>query len=350
MNYLAKMRINVGVIGVGGIAYAHLMAYTENPNIKEIYIADENEQALQYAQDKYPKIKKAFKDYKEMVEEAPIQLVDICTPHYLHHPMAIHSLKAGKDVICEKPIATNLKEADEMIETARKTGHRLFISMNQRFMPYHKKAKELIDGGVIGRPFMVVFNIMGNEFIRMNDPKHWKGSWDKAGGGAMIDTGYHAIYMMLHFFGKPKAVTAVAKRLVVEPENKGDDNTVAILEFDEKVLGTIAISYTVLSEAWQEKRHIYGTEGSIHMKDDVREPIILIKDDKPTVIDVGQMEYHPHILSVKLALDHFVDCLLSDKEPEVKPEEARDALEVCLAIYEASKKEKKVYLKEKVSE
>jgi predicted dehydrogenase len=329
------MRINIGIIGVGGIAHAHLLAYTQNSNIKEIYIADENEHALQYAQEKYPKIRKAYKDYKEMIEEAPIQLVDICTPHYLHYPMAIHSLKAGKDVVCEKPIAMNLKEADEMIETARKMGHWLFISMNQRFMPYHKKAKKMIDEGVIGRPFLAVFNIMGNEFSRMNDPHHWKGSWEKAGGGAMIDTGYHAIYMMLHFFGKPKAVTAVAKRLVVEPENKGDDNTVAILEFDEKVLGTIAISYTVLSEAWQEMRHIYGTEGCIHIKDDLNEPLVLVKENKPIVVEIEPIED-----SVKLALDHFIDCLLKDKEPEVKPEEARDALEVCLAIYEASKKEK----------
>jgi len=180
---------------------------------------------------------------------------------------------------------------------------------------------------------------MGNEFARMNDPNSWKGSWDKAGGGAMIDTGYHAVYMMLYFLGKPKAVTAVAKRLIVEHENKADDNSVAILEFDDRALGTIAISYTILSESWKEQRHIYGTEGSIHIRDDSPEPLILIKENEPMAIECGPMED-----SIRCALDHFLDCLVNDREPEVTAEEARDALEVCLAIYESSRRGEKVTL------
>jgi len=333
------MGLKVGLVGVGGIAYPHLVAYSLNEDVDEIYIADINEPALQDTRNKYPKVRETFKDYKQMIEEAPIELVDICTPHYLHYPMAIYSLKAGKDVICEKPIAMSLEEADEMIYTARQMRRRLFISLNQRFLPYHKKAKEIIDGGAIGRPFLAVFNIMGNEFERMNDPDNWKGSWDKAGGGAMIDTGYHAVYMMLYFFGKPRAVSAVAKRLVVQAENKADDNSVAILEFDDKVLGTIAISYTIFSEAWKEMRHIYGTEGSIHIRDDAREPLILVKENQPTVIETEMPGD-----SIKCAVDHFIDCLLKDKEPEVKAEEARDALEVCLAVYKASEKGEKIFI------
>lgn len=333
------MKLRVGLIGAGAIAHAHLRAYLSNSVVDEVLIADANEAVLQDVLKRYPRIKKTFKDYKQMIEDEPIDVVDICTPHYLHHPIAIYALKAGKDVICEKPIAMTLGEADDMINTAKEMGRRLFISMNQRFMPYHKKAKMLIEDGAIGRPFLAVFNIMGNEFERMNDPNSWKGSWDKAGGGAMIDTGYHAVYMMLHFLGKPKAITAVAKRLIVQPENKADDNTVAIFEFNDNALGTIAISYTVLSESWKEMRHIYGTEGSIHIRDDSPEPLILIKENKQTAVEFGPLED-----SIKLAIGHFLDCIINDKEPEVTAEEARDALEVCLAIYESSRKGQRVIL------
>ncbi len=339
--------MNIGIIGMGGIASPHLSAYSLNRKVGGIYITDVSERALRDAQDKYPKVRGTFQDYRQLIEEAPIEIVDICTPHYLHYPMVMEALRAGKDVICEKPIAMTLEEADEMIDTARKRGRRLFIMMNQRFMPYHKEAKRLINEGAIGRPFLAIFHIMGNEFIRMNDPNHWKGSWDKAGGGAMFDTGYHAVYMMLYFFGKPQAVTAVAKRLIVEPENKGDDNTVAILEFDNNVLGTIAVSYTVLSESWKETRHIYGTEGSIHIRDEVSEPLILVKDDNPFPIDI---EFGSFEDSIKRALDHFIDCLSDGKEAEVRAEEARDALEVCLAIYEASRRGEKVIIKGGVKE
>jgi len=127
--------------------------------------------------------------------------------------------------------------------------------------------------------------------------------------------------------------------LIVEPDNKADDNSVAILEFDDRALGTIAISYTILSESWKELRHIYGTEGSIHIRDDSPEPLILIKKNEPMAIECGPMED-----SIRCALDHFLDCLVNDKEPEVTAEEARDALEVCLAIYESSRRGEKVTL------
>ncbi|MBC7328025.1 Gfo/Idh/MocA family oxidoreductase [bacterium] len=335
---------NIGLIGAGAIANAHLFAYSQNPLIKEIALADVNEEALARMKANYPKVRKTFTDYRRMLEDEAIQIIDICLPHYLHHRVTIDSLSAGKDVICEKPIAITLEEADDMIETARRLGKRLFISMNQRFMPYHKEAKKLIDEGKIGKPFLAVFNIMGNAFNEMNAPDHWKGSWDKAGGGALFDTGYHAIYMMLYFLGKPKAVIASTKRLLVKPDNKADDNSVAILEFED-ALGTIAVSYTIFSEGWSEKRYIYGTEGSLHIQDEIEDNLVLFKNGQPQRIDVNHpKDIHPHPYSVKCALDHFIDCVVKDKEPEVKAEEARETLAVALAIYRSAREGKKVYL------
>jgi len=339
------MGIKVGLIGAGSIAQGHLNTLQANRDVDEIYIADTSDIARQNAQKNFPKVKKVFVDYREMLKDESIRMADVCTPHYLHHQIVFDSLKAGKDVLVEKPIAMTLKEADHMINTARKLGRRLFVEMNQRFMPYHIEAKKLIENGAIGRPFLAVFNIMGNTFDTMNNPNHWKGSWEKAGGGAMIDTGYHAIYMMLHFLGKPKAVTGVAKRLLVQPENKADDNTVAILEFDNKILGTIAISYTIFSEAWMEMRHIYGTEGSLHIKDEPLEPLILVKENRSQVIETGQpKDIHPHPYSLKCAVDYYIDCIISGRESEVTLEEARDTLAVALAIYESSRKGKRITL------
>ncbi len=327
--------MKIGLIGAGAIANAHLSAYSLNPHVEEIFVADPNQGACENAMRNFSKVKGAFSDYKELLEK-DIALVDICVPHYLHYPLTIDALKAGKDVICEKPIAMTLEEADEMLGTAERMKRRLFIDMNQRFMPYHKKAKEMLGRGEIGKPFLAIFNITGNAFREMNDPHHWKGSWDKAGGGALFDTGYHAIYMMLHFFGKPRSVMASTRRLLVEWENKADDNSAVILNYDD-LLGTIVVSYTIFSEAWQEKRFIYGTEGSIHIQDEPLQPLILIKENQPQVIPTSQPpDVHPHPYSIKLALDHFIDCVVYNREPEVKAEEARDALALALAIYRSS--------------
>jgi len=340
------MGIKVGLIGAGSIAQGHLNALQQNKNVDEISIADTNEAAIKRAQQAFPKAKKAYADYREMLKDLSIKAVDICVPHWLHHRLAIDSLKAGKDVICEKPIAMTLKEADDMIGTAKKLGRRLFIEMNQRFMPYHKETKKLLDSGAIGKPFLVVYCVTGNCINEMNDPNYWKASWEKAGGGVMIDTGYHVIYTMLHFFGRPIAVTGTARKLLVKPANKADDNTAVIFEFENNVLGSAALSYTVTSDGWMETRNIYGTDGSIHIKDTSTDQLTLIKANQPKVIPTEQpVDVHPHSYSLMCAVNHFVDCIITGKECEVKPEEAKDALKVALAIYESSNKGKRILLK-----
>ena len=112
----------------------------------------------------------------------------------------------------------------------------------------------------------------GNELAPLSNPDHWKGIWDRAGGGFMIDTGYHAFYLLLYLFGLPNAVTGCARRLVVQAPNKADDNAVCILEY-ENIIATGVGSYSVASEGWSETRTLYGTEGSLHIQDSPVEPL-----------------------------------------------------------------------------
>ena len=338
------MKLKVGIIGVGSISHKHMEAYSSNPRVQSVCVADPNGQARERFSGKFA-VEFSVDSYEKMLEDESIQLVDICAPPYLHRRMTIDSFEAGKDVICEKPISLTLEEADDMIQTARKLNRRLFIEMNQRFMPYHQKTKELIESGSIGEPFMAVFNITGNTLSKMNDPDNWKGTWDKAGGGAMADTGYHAVYVMQHFFGRPKSVCSIIKRLVVPHQNKADDNASAVLEF-EGVLGTITVSYSVTQESWSEKRHIYGTEGSIHIADVPVNPMAIVKGGDRRVVEVGQPpDIHPHTFSIKRCLDHYVDCILDDRESEVTPGEARDALETVLAMYRSSDRGERIYFR-----
>jgi len=335
--------LNIGCIGLGSIANRHLAAYATSPHIESLSAADPN---MANIEAKDCEFRRTTTDYRELLDDDTIQVVDICVPHYLHAPIAIDALEAGKDVILEKPMAMNTEEAEQLAAVAERTGKRLFIAMNQCFMPYHIKAKELIDSGAIGRPFMAVFNIMGNEFRTMNNPDHWKGSFDKAGGGAMIDTGYHVTYMMVRFFGVPSAASAATKRLLVEAENKADDNTGVILEFDNRLLGVIAISYTVSSEDWAERRYIYGTEGSIRLSDEIECPIKLFKDHQEVPVEVEKPAEHPHAVSVGRCIHHYLDCIVHDREPMVTYELALDATRTLDAIYQAGREGRRVELSE----
>ncbi|MBC7289329.1 MAG: Gfo/Idh/MocA family oxidoreductase, partial [Armatimonadetes bacterium] len=207
--------LTVGLIGAGAIAQAHLQAFVESDFVGAVKVADPSAAAREAAAREFGIIKAAYEDYRALLDDPEVAVIDICTPHYLHCQQAVEALEAGKHVITEKPMALSVAECDRMIAAAERAGKRLFVSLCQRMFPAHQRAAELIAEGVIGEPFMAVINVYGDEFARMNDPLSWKGDWQKAGGGALFDTGHHAIYMLQHFFGPASAVTAVVRRLRV---------------------------------------------------------------------------------------------------------------------------------------
>ncbi|MBM3501332.1 MAG: Gfo/Idh/MocA family oxidoreductase, partial [Armatimonadetes bacterium] len=262
------MELRVGLVGAGSISRLHLRAYVENPHVVDVRVADPDPGARERLAGEYGLISRVEDSYEALLADAEIDLIDICAPHHLHHPVALAALKAWKHVITEKPIALNLKQADEMIAAARKAKKRLFVALNQRMFPAHVKAKQIIDEGEIGKPFLGIVNVIGNEFDRMNDPSSWKGDVRLAGGGALIDTGYHAVYMLQHFLGPARAVTAMTKRLRVEPKNKGDDTSVVALEMPNGAVGSITVTYAATGDHWTETRQIIGPQGSLFITDD----------------------------------------------------------------------------------
>ncbi len=332
------MALCVALVGCGKFAAYHLDAFVRNDEVDRVFAADPNEEARDSLLDRYGIIKRAVADYRELLEDDEVDVVDICTPHDTHREIAVAALRAGKDVICEKPIARTLEEADEMMRAAEEAGRRLFIAMSQRLFPAHQRARELIAEGVIGRPFLAVANVYDNDLARMNDPAHWKGDLERAGGGALIDIGYHAVYRMQDLFGPARAVTAMCRRLVAEPANKGDDTVVMALELPDGVLGSIVLTFAATGHGYDAERRIVGTEGALLIRDNPADemPLIVIQDEAfipirvHNPLDVGGY-------AVQRTLDHFIECILGDTEPELTTAQARAALAAVLAGYESER-------------
>jgi predicted dehydrogenase len=341
------MPLKIGLVGAGAIARPHMRAYVYNDNVTEVHIADPQRQARDGLAAEYGIIKHATDKYEELVADDSIDVIDICTPHNLHHPIAMAALKAGKHVITEKPIAMTLKQADEMIAAAKKSTGRLFVALNQRMMPAHLKAKEIIDEGEIGQPFLGVVNVFGNEFDRMNDPQSWKGDWKKAGGGALMDTGYHAVYMLQHFLGPARAVTAMAKRVLVEPKHKADDTSAVALEMESGAVANIVVTYCATGDRWTEARQIVGPEGSIFITDDPDDeiPLMVVVDGQATPVKVHNP---PQIqqYGTRRAIDHFIWCILEKQPSQITNPEARAALATVLAAYRSEQEGRRVEVSE----
>jgi len=199
-----------------------------------------------------------------------------------------------------------------------------------------------LEMGKIGKPFLVVITIVGQD-ERMRDPNSWKGTWEQAGGGVLIDTGMHPLYLLEHFFGTPLAVTARAPRLVVEVENKADDTALLILEYADHIVASVAMTYGAYGDLWREERHIYGTEGSLHIVDDESVPLSLVRGGREQRIAVRPLG-PPWPLSIQRSLDHFLDCYVNEREFRVTPAQARSALRTALAAYESAREGRRIQL------
>jgi predicted dehydrogenase len=276
-----------------------------------------------------------------------IDAVDICVPHNLHGKMAVSAAEAGKHVLLEKPIATTLSDADKIISASKKTGIKLMIAENVRFVPAHQIAKRLIEDGIIGRVFLTRSHQGGSEIERMMDPKSWKGTYDKCGGGVLIDSGVHRLELFRSLLGEVDSVYAWTAKQVVKLENKAEDNALVLLRFKNGAIGQLDSSWSIMSP-WNESIDLYGTDGSM---------LIDLSKGSPTSIFSKKMRergwFQPLVEhsptgwwadSIMREVEAFVDSITEDKEPEVTGEDGRATLEIALAAYESAKTRKETKL------
>jgi len=276
--------LHIGVIGAGSVSYPHLGAFNRNARVERVTVADLDSSALERLSTAH-RVDDAVRDYRRLLADPTINVIDICLPHHLHHAVAMETFEAGKDVLTEKPIALTLAQADEMMAAAKSAGRRFYVSLNQLFLPAVERADRLLAMGKIGEPFMAMITIVGQD-ERMRDPTSWKGDWGQAGGGVLIDTGMHPLYLLEHFFGPAAAVTASAPRLVVEPESKADDTAFLILEYANQVWASVVMTYAAYGDAWREEQHIHGTQGSLHIRSDASAPLSLVRGKREQRIAV----------------------------------------------------------------
>ena len=186
-------KIRIGILGCGKIAQVrHIPEYADNPDCKLAAFYNPSRQRAEDMAAKYGG--KVYDSAEELLADPEIDAVSVCAANYAHAELAIKALKAGKHVLCEKPMATTIEDCEAMAEAARESGKFLMIGHNQRLAKAHVKAKELIDEGLIGKilSFRTTFGHGGPETWSINPGK---GTWffdkKRAAMGAMADLGVH---------------------------------------------------------------------------------------------------------------------------------------------------------------
>ena len=203
-------KVKIGIIGCGAIANAaHIPSYMANADAEIVYFCDIIPERAEAAVEKYG-CGKAITDYKVILADPEIDAVSVCTPNMMHSIISIDALKAGKNVLCEKPAARILSEAEEMLKVQHETGKILNIGVVNRFNTNVNKIKEMIDNGDLGEVYHVYASFRAHRSI----PGLGGAFTTKAiaGGGALIDWGVHYLDIIMYCLGDPtpKAVSGKA--------------------------------------------------------------------------------------------------------------------------------------------
>ena len=222
--------IRVAIVGTGNIANAHIQAYLQFPERCHIaYLVDIVPEKARRMREKYGLDAEVFDDHQALLPLRDIDLVDVCTPPYVHAQISINCLRSGKNVVCEKPMAASLEECDQMLRARDESGKRLSIIAQNRFRQPIRNLKALLDSGLAG-PVRCAqvdsFWWRGHCYYDL----WWRGTWEKEGGGCTLNHAVHHIDMLLWMMGLPQRVTSVLAN-TAHDNAEVEDLSVSILQY-----------------------------------------------------------------------------------------------------------------------
>ena len=327
--------IRVGIIGCGKIAQVrHLPEYASNPNVQLVGYYDKKLARAQEMAAKYGGT--TYENYFDLLQNPEIDAVSVCVENRSHAEISTAALYSGKHVLCEKPMAVTLAECESMVAAAERNGKHLMIGHNMRFDPVHRKAKELLDGGIIGDiiTFRTTMGNAGPENWSMEAGSTWFFDKQKAAMGALSDLGIHKVDLLQYLTGQ-KVIETTAKVMTLNKHTATgapitvDDNALCILRMSGGAVGTLAASWTVYGKECNSTC-LYGTKGIMLIYSDPGAPIV-VRDMSNTSTSYS---FEPTTRSG--VIDEFVDALEHDREPEVSGKKALTIMSTIFASIKSS--------------
>ncbi len=256
----------VAIIGTGGISLAHHAGY-QAAGAEVVALCDVNTEQLSTRALAWG-VKRTYTDYQAMFADGGIDVVSIAAPTAVHHPATLAAAAAGVHVLVEKPMALDLALADEMIAACAAAGVVLCVNHQLRSSGPARKAKELLDSGVIGRL----------THLRLRQAHDWGGlgvrpsfaTKASSGGGTLLDNGCHLADLARFFGGRVVEVFARSATLAYDVEV--EDTAHLSFVFDEGAIGTLETAWT--ATGWEEGFWLYGTRGAIESTNRLGPPTV----------------------------------------------------------------------------
>ena len=348
--------LKVGLVGAGGISKFHMSPYLEHPDRVQLTAVCDIVPPLAQEYARKAGVEAVYLDYDDMLREADIDAVDICTGHNLHAPQAIAAAAAGKHVIVEKAMSNTLQDCRAMIEATDRAGVTLMVAQHLRYSPEAYAVKRLIDDGKLGE-----IQAARTHVFRRGPQDSWYID-AKAGGGVMQVQSVHYIDLLRYYVGNVKRVTGVSRTVQPQMTNGAEDLVAAILEFENGAIGDMFSSWTTYLAPESSFYMVLGSKGTIYST-----PPATAKDDSPIrhfgIVMFGEKEDEPGrekpinppfepLDTSDIVLPgtsffvneilHFEECIRTQSEPLSSGRDNIETMKVVFGILESSRTGKPV--------
>ncbi|MBU6361403.1 MAG: Gfo/Idh/MocA family oxidoreductase [Chloroflexi bacterium] len=359
-------KLRAAVIGVG-VGWNHLAGYQASDLSECVAICDANPQILNERGEKHNIPQNArFTDYQELLANPNIDAVSVCVPNFLHEPIVMAALQAGKHVLCEKPLATTVAAAQRMIAAAKAANRLLMVCYNHRYRPDVYWLKQQARAGVFGHIYAAKAGWMREGWI----PTH--GSWftqkDKAGGGVLIDLGVHALDLALWLmdYPQPMSVSGAAFAEFGQRAQKHRVGHPAPVHFDVEDMGMGFVRFAdgsalALEASWAAHREPQQDDYYVRMFGREAGANVFTRKYSEHIVELYTLnDMQPRqAISIKPDLSafeglrrghhavvhHFADCIVNGVMPESPAEHGLIGLQIVEGIYQSSQSGSEVKIK-----
>lgn len=346
---------NIAILGCGKVAHLHAEAIKNmnNASLQGVW-SRTNTTAENFA---IQHRTEAFGDIEIMIQKKRIDLVIVCTPHPFHRQPAIEAANAGAHVLIEKPLASDLKDCDEIINTCKNNSVELGVVSQRRWYEPVKRVKNVIDSGKIGKPVFGTVNMLGWRDKQYYDTDEWRGTWSMEGGGVLVNQAPHHLDILLWFMGEIEEVYGLWKNLN-HPYIEVEDTALAIIKFKNGGIGNIIVSNSQKPGIFG-KVHVHGENGaSVGVQTDggamfvagmsnVLEPPVndlwtipgeenlldqWVKEDSDFFNSINPTVYY-----MEQQISNFLKAVETGTKPLITGEDGRKTVELFTAIYRSAR-------------
>lgn len=340
----AAVPVRIALLGCGRISRNHFDAIGKIDELQLVAVCDVVEARAREAGEREDV--PWFTSYAKMLEQVPCDVVALCTPSGLHPQHGIAAARAGKHVVCEKPMAITLTSADELVQACDDAGVHLFVVKQNRLNPPIQLLKRAIDKGRFGRLYMANTTVRWTRPQEYYDQAPWRGTWE-FDGGAFMNQASHYVDLMQWLVGPVESV--IAKTATMARRIEAEDTGAAVLKFRNGALGVIEVtmltypknlegSFTLIGEKGTAK--IGGTavnkiEHWAFADSDPDDALVAqVNTDPPSVYGFGHEPYYRNVLRV----------LRGEAVADTDGRGGRKSLELILGIYESAKSGREIPL------